>query len=104
MSATVWFNPNWSKCRILKQLLADAGRDVEYRYYLDSPPSLAELEDLFSKLDLSHPSQMMRSNFNESDTRQSCLSAIVDNPSLLQRPIYIDSTKAVIARPPELAL
>jgi arsenate reductase len=85
-------------------LLADAGRDAEFRHYLDHPPTLAELQDLFSKLDLAHPSQMMRSDFTVSDTPESCLSAIVDNPSLLQRPIYIDSIKAVIARPPELAL
>jgi len=85
-------------------LLTDAGRDAEYRHYLDNPPSLAELRDLFSKLGISHPAQMMRSDFSESDTHESCLSAIVDNPSLLQRPIYVDSTKAVIARPPELAL
>ena len=82
----------------------DAGRDAEFRHYLDQPPTLAELQDLFLKLGLAHPSQMMRSNFTVSDTPESCFSAIVSNPSLLQRPIYIDATKAVIARPPELAL
>ncbi|MBC8370521.1 MAG: hypothetical protein H8E25_11015 [Planctomycetes bacterium] len=85
-------------------MLENDGRDAVYRHYLDNPPTLAELQDLFSKLNIEHPSQMMRSDFSESNTHDSCFSAIVDDPGLLQRPIYVDSIQAVIARPPELAL
>jgi arsenate reductase-like glutaredoxin family protein len=83
-------------------LLDDDGREVTYRHYIDEPPTKSELVEIFSLLKLGHPSQMMRSDFTTADDPDTCFDAIVNDPSLLQRPIYIDEHIAIIARPPQL--
>ena len=51
-------------------------------------------EKLYTDLDLQ----------NDSLNRQQLITAIIENPILLQRPIILANGKAVIGRPPELAL
>lgn len=105
------FNPNCSKCRGARDLLAERGVDAEYVEYLEEPPSREDLERYMQLLGIDDPREMMRTGegiYGElglaGADRDVLLDAIVENPILLERPIVIVGNRAVIARPPERLL
>jgi arsenate reductase (glutaredoxin) len=105
---TIWHNPRCSKSRQTLALIEAAGAEVAVRRYLDSPPTLAELEAAATALGL-RPIEMMRkgeARFKELGLSKDSgnavlLQAMADNPILIERPIVIKGAKAVIGRPPE---
>jgi len=104
----LYYNPSCSKCRTAWSLLSEAGHDVEQVRYLDAPPTRPELEELMGKLGITDPRDMVRTGeavYRElglSDaTADALLDAIVSNPVLLERPIFVRGDRAVIARPAE---
>lgn len=108
---TVWFNAACSKCRALREILDSSGLDVEFRFYLESPPSMGELEGILDALGSDNPMLLVREKdpaFKELNlegaSREAILSALTVRPSMLQRPIVVQGDAAVIARPPEKAL
>lgn len=110
MKITLYHNPQCSKSRQTLALLQEKGVAVSIIDYLKTPLTVAELEIIAQKLDL-EPRQFMRQgepeyeNFaTENLTRQALLEAIVKYPQLLERPIAVTETKAVIGRPPENVL
>jgi len=111
MTVTVWFNPACSKCRAVKALLEDRGIEANYRLYLEQAPSVEEIEDLLSKLGDPEARQLLRTkdavfaelNLAEA-TPASRIEASCATPSLLNRPIVVCGERAIVARPPELAL
>jgi arsenate reductase len=85
--------------------------DAEVVRYLDRAPTIAELEELMTKLGIDDPRQMMRAGervYSElglsGASKQRLLEAITEHPILLERPIFIQGDRAVIARPPERVL
>lgn len=112
MTITLYHNPQCSKSRQTLALLQENGVDVTVIEYLKTPLTLEELEILAQKLNL-EPRQFMRHGESEYQTenlantdltRQELLQAIVKHPRLLERPIAMTETKAVIGRPPENVL
>ena len=112
MKITLYHNPQCSKSRATLALLQEKGVDVTIIEYLKTPLTVAELENVAQKLGL-EPRQFMRhgeseyKNENLADenlTNQALLEAIVKYPRLLERPIAVSQTKAVIGRPPENVL
>jgi arsenate reductase (glutaredoxin) len=108
---TVWFNPNCSKCRGARDLITERGLDASYFRYLDEAPDRKELERVLDLLGLDDPRGMMRTGepvYKElglaSAGREELLDAMAAHPILIERPIVIRGDRAVIARPPELAL
>lgn len=104
------FNPACSKCRAAKDLLEERGETVELVHYLDATPSRKELEALVAMLGLSSPRGMMRTSEKvyaelalEHASDELLLDAMVAHPILIERPIVVRGTRAVIARPPERA-
>jgi arsenate reductase (glutaredoxin) len=105
---TIWHNPRCSKSRQTLALIEAAGAEVAVRRYLDSPPTLAELESAATALGL-RPIDMIRkgeAKFKElglsKDSEDAfLLQAMADNPILIERPIVFKGAKAVIGRPPE---
>ena len=104
----VYFNPACSKCREVRQILEQRGVEATYREYLASAPSRAELVDVMTRLGIDDPRKMMRVGdalFAElglaSADRDVLLDAMVEHPRLIERPIVIVGSRAVIARPPE---
>ena len=78
--------------------------------YLDTPPDLATLKDIFAKLGLESVRGMMRVKDdlykelgldNPDLDNQALLEAIAAHPSLLERPILTTQDKAAIGRPLE---
>lgn len=108
----LYHNPQCSKSRQTLTLLQENGVDVSIIEYLKIPLTVDELEIVTRKLDL-EPRQFMRHGepeyqtenlSNENLTRRELLEAIVKHPRLLERPIAVTETKAVIGRPPENVL
>ena len=111
MDTQVYFNPQCSKCRTAQSILAEHNVDAEFVRYLDNPPTRDELKRLMEMLGINDPRQMMRTGENvykenelQIASRDELLDAIVENPILLERPIFVRNGKAVIARPPEKLL
>ncbi len=111
MAATVYFNPNCSKCRTVQGLLEERGVDANLVRYLDHAPTKAELEQVMDLLGIEDPRQMMRlsepvyAELELADaTPDQLLEAMTEHPILIERPIVILGDKAVIARPPERVL
>ena len=49
---TIYHNPRCAKSRETLKLIKDAGKDVEVREYLKTPPTADELRDVLLKLNL----------------------------------------------------
>ncbi|MBC8404878.1 MAG: arsenate reductase (glutaredoxin) [Planctomycetes bacterium] len=113
MSVKIYLNPRCSKCRLTMDLLAQNGVEPVVVEYLETPPSAAELGEVFAKLG-KPPQQMIR--FKEAIAQELGLSAdddrtddewcqlISENPALLERPIVVSGDRAVVGRPPENVL
>ena len=109
--ATVWFNPNCSKCRTVQGILAERGVDANYVRYLEQTPTRAEIEAVLAQLGTDDPRTIMRTGeavykelgLADAD-RDALLDAMVANPILIERPIVIRGDRAVVARPPENVL
>lgn len=106
----LYHNPQCSKSRAAFALLQEKGVVVQIIEYLKTPLTVAELENVAQKLNL-EPRQFMRHGeaeyanvADENLTREELLEAIVKHPCLLERPIAVTQTKAVIGRPPENVL
>lgn len=112
MTIQIFHNPRCSKSREALALLQGQTLAVEVIDYLKTAPSSAQLQALHQTLAVP-VREMLRSNEDEfkalnlgapelSDAE--LLAALAAHPRLLQRPIVVKGDRAVIARPPELAL
>jgi arsenate reductase len=106
----LYHNPQCSKSQQTLELLQEKGVNLTIIDYLKTPLTVAELENIAQKLDL-EPRQFMRESEAEYEnvadkglTRHELFEAIVKHPRLLERPIAVTQTKAVIGRPPENVL
>ncbi|WP_141733689.1 arsenate reductase (glutaredoxin) [Oligoflexus tunisiensis] len=103
----IYHNPRCSKSREALNLIKEQGVEPEVVEYLKTPPSAAELQDLLKLLKL-RPRDIIRSK-DESfaalklnlDDDKAVLAALVKHPELLERPIVVQGSQAVVARPPE---
>ncbi|WP_079201298.1 arsenate reductase (glutaredoxin) [Pseudomonas sp. CC6-YY-74] len=109
---TLYHNPRCSKSRGALQLLEERGLTPTIVRYLESPPSAAQLSDLLGKLGIG-ARQLLRSGEDDYRTlnladpglsEAQLIEAMVAHPKLIERPILIVGSKAVIGRPPEKVL
>ncbi|MBC7132040.1 MAG: arsenate reductase (glutaredoxin) [Roseovarius sp.] len=106
-----WHNPRCSKSRQGLALLREHGAQVEERRYLEDAPSVAELHSVLARLGCA-PIAMMRTGearFRElglgrDSDPEALIAAMAANPVLIERPIAISGSRAVIGRPPEALL
>jgi arsenate reductase len=109
---TIYHNPRCSKSRQTLEIIEDKDISPEIKLYLETPPSQAELEYILKKLDLPARSLMRikedaytANNLdNESLSEQELIAAMIRFPKLIERPIVLANSKAVIGRPPENVL
>jgi arsenate reductase len=111
-SITIWHNPRCSKSRQTLQLIRDRGIEPAIVEYLKSPPSEAELTDALNMLGI-EPRDLMRNKEapyeelslgDERLTRAELVTAMVEHPVLIERPIVFGAGRAVVGRPPENVL
>lgn len=105
----IYHNPRCSKSREALRLLQEAGVTLQVVDYQKTPLDEAEISRLIDLLGLP-PRELMRSNEAEyrdlylddiTLDRHHLVAALVEYPRLLQRPIVVAGTHALIARPPE---
>lgn len=90
-------------------MLNDNGVEFEYREYKQEPLSKTELQGVLKKLGVG-PRDVLRKrdatklglSGDESDAE--LVDLMVDNPTLLQRPIGVVGDTAAVGRPPEALL
>lgn len=105
---TIYHNPRCSKSRQGLSILEESGKEFEIVKYLDSQLDVNELSNIIEQLDIK-PIDLVRKNetiwkenYKGKDlSDQEVITAMVENPKLIERPIVINKGKAVIGRPPE---
>ncbi|KQV14396.1 MULTISPECIES: arsenate reductase family protein [unclassified Kitasatospora] len=109
----IWINPRCGKCRSALGELEAAKAEYTVRRYLEDPPSVAELEQVLTRLGLepwditrldepvAKEQGMKQWSRTEAD-RGRWIAAMAEHPILIQRPIITaDDGHAVVARTPE---
>lgn len=112
MNVRIWHNPRCSKSRAALGLLREHGIEPEVIEYLRDPPDEATLQEILSRLGLT-PRDIARTQeapwrelgLDEPDVDdETIIAAMVRHPILIERPIVVTGTKAVVGRPPEKVL
>ena len=112
MAVTIYHNPRCSKSRATLALLEENGVSPEIIRYLETPPTQARLKAILAALGKS-PREVMRKGEaaykdnnlgDESLSDAALIKAMVENPSVIERPIVVKGDKAAIGRPPEAVL
>ncbi len=108
----LYHNPRCSKSRAALALLQERNVDLEIVRYLETPPNEATLRELLGKLGMT-PYELMRrgeARFRELGLKDVDVSehervrAMAENPILIERPIFVSGSRAVVGRPPERVL
>jgi arsenate reductase len=111
MQFTIWHNPKCSKSRQALEILNEKDLETDVVKYLEKIPTQEQIKELLNKLGIG-ARELMRTKEeiykelglqNETD-EQKLIEAMVEHPRLIERPIVIVGSKAVIARPPEKIL
>ena len=109
---TLYHNPRCTKSREALALLQAHGCTPDIILYLDTPPTAKQLKELLTALGI-NARQLLRKTedtykeLNLADEKLSdaaLIKAMVANPKLIERPIFINGDKAVVGRPPENVL
>ncbi|WP_326609488.1 arsenate reductase family protein [Streptomyces scopuliridis] len=106
----IWINPACSKCTSALSVLDAEGAEYTVRRYLQDPPTVAELEELLTRLglepwDIARTGEIAATDLGlhtwsrEASDRTRWITALAEHPSLIQRPIITaDDGTAVVAR------
>jgi len=113
MKCTIYHNKKCSKSRATLELLQNKGLEPTIIEYLKNPPTVFELEEIINKLNI-HPKQLIRFKEDKAKelgistgdklTNEQWITILSKNPDLIERPIVVTVTGAVIGRPPENVL
>ena len=109
---TIYHNPRCSKSRATLALLEERGFEPKIVRYLENPPSANELKTILAALgkpprDIIRKGESAFKDLRLADEKLSdaaLLSAMADNPILIERPIVVNGARAAIGRPPEAVL
>ena len=112
MKVTIYHNPRCSKSRQTLALLRERGIEPVVVEYLQNPPDRSHLRAILKRLGMA-PRDLMRHGEeayratglgDASLTEEELLSAMIEHPVLIERPIVVAGDKAAIGRPPEAVL
>ncbi|WP_237111811.1 ArsC/Spx/MgsR family protein [Nocardioides sp. WS12] len=110
----IWLNPSCSKCRTAESELQASGVEYVVRRYLDDPPTVAELEDVLTRLglepwDIARTADASRLGVTlparDAAHRAEWVTLMNAEPKLIQRPIITatDGTTVVGRDPASVA-
>jgi polyphosphate kinase len=104
----IYHNPRCAKSRAGLQYLEEKGYDIEIKKYLTEGLSETELKEIIAKAGKkpfffvrTHEKDYIEKYQGKEFTDNEWIKILVENPTLLQRPIVINGNKAVLANPPE---
>ena len=104
----IYHNPRCAKSREGLAILETSGQDFEVVEYLKDIPSKEQLREILNYLDI--PAlQLVRKNEavwkekfkGKTLSEDEIIQAMTQYPKLIERPIVIRGTQAVVGRPPE---
>ena len=103
---TIYHNPRCRKSREGLAVVENSGMEYTVVKYLDTPPTRDELKDIIKKLGIK-PIALVRTkeavwkeNFKGKELSDSeVIDAMMQYPKLIERPIVVKGSKAVIGRP-----
>ena len=105
---TLWHNPRGSKSRAALALLEARGVDFTVRRYLEDAPDVDNLRRVYALLggaviDMVRPCEpaFKAAGLTRGASDDMLFNAMAAHPILIERPIAMISTRAVIGRPPE---
>lgn len=109
---TIFHNPRCSKSRETLSLLRERGIEPTVVEYLKTPPSVETLREILAKLGI--PARALlrtkEAAYEElglddpSLSEEALLSAMVEHPILIERPIVVTEKAARLGRPPAKVL
>ncbi|WP_370100977.1 arsenate reductase (glutaredoxin) [Xanthomarina gelatinilytica] len=107
----IYHNPRCSKSRNGLEIIKESGKNFEIVTYLENTPTKEELKQLINLLNIPADDLIRKNeaawkeNFKDKNlTQEQLIEAMVSFPNLIERPIVINGSKAVIGRPPEKIL
>lgn len=112
MQMTIYHNPRCSKSRETLALLRDKQIEPVVIDYLKTPPDTKTLRTLLKALRIKLH-ELLRTREKEyaalglddpAMSDEAVIAAMVAHPILIERPIVVTGTKAVLGRPPERVL
>lgn len=104
----IWHNPKCSKSREAVEILQENGCKAEIVKYLEEKPDEKKIKALLKMLGIT-PRELMRTkediykelNLKDEKSDEALISAMAQNPKLIERPIIIKGERAIIGRPVE---
>ncbi len=107
----IYHNPRCSKSRQTLKLIQEQGIEPEVVRYLEEPPSKEELRSLLKKLGLKAEDLVRKQEAlykerykGQALSEEEWLEVLSRHPRLIERPIVVEGSKAVLGRPPEKVL
>jgi arsenate reductase (glutaredoxin) len=104
----LFYNPRCSKCREAYSLLNEKGCEVEIIEYLKDAPTEKELKEVLRKLGLKAQDLLRKKEplfaekyIDRKLTNAQWIKVMCKNPILIERPVAIYGSKAVIGKPVE---
>lgn len=105
---TIYHNPRCTKSRECLAFLENSHKEFEVIKYLETKFTVKTLSEIIKKLNIK-PIELVRTkekiwieNFKEKTLSDAeIIDAMVQNPTLIERPIAVYNNKAIIARPLE---
>jgi arsenate reductase len=110
MPVTIYHNPRCNTSRKTLALLRDKGIEPEIVEYLKTPYTAAQLKHLLGQLKMPARALVRKKEAAaagidpQSLTEEELITAMVENPILVERPIVVSGSKAALGRPPEAVL
>tara|TARA_A100001234_G_scaffold52039_1_gene43945 strand:- start:345 stop:695 length:351 start_codon:yes stop_codon:yes gene_type:complete len=107
--AILLHNPRCSKSRQALKLLEEKKENFEIFMYLEEQLDKDFLKEIIEKLAM-NPRDLLRTGepaYKENNLKDTNISddeiinLMIAHPKLIERPIYIKGTKAIVGRPPE---
>ena len=107
-TVTIWHNARCSKSRAALEYLQEKGLDLTIVKYLEANLTKEDIKEVLQMLGFG-ARQLMRTkeelykelNLDNETNEDKLIEAMVNNPKLIERPIIIKGSDAVIARPLE---
>ena len=104
----IYNNPRCRKSREGLEIIQNSGQAFEIREYLKEIPSTDELASLIKLLGIS-PIDLVRKNEaiwkenykGKTLSDSEIITAMINNPKLIERPIVVNNNKAILGRPTE---
>lgn len=108
----IYHNPRCSKSRQTLTLLQKNGIDPTQRLYLQDPPDAETLKAVLKALgiparELLRTGESVYTDLNLGDetlSEDALIDAMVGSPILIERPIVVHGSRAILGRPPENVL